>query len=195
MKKTVYFDLETGGLVPGRYPIIQFAAIAVDEDFKEIEELEIKIIFNVSDCDPKSLEVNSFDQETWDKEAVPAMAAMRKISSFLKRHSTVELISKKGNPYKVALMAGHNAATFDGPFLQNWYKNSNEFLPGYFRVLCTLQCALWIFYNDPDMPKDMKLGTLCKHFGIDLPGEEAHDALADVRANVLLAKTMIERTK
>lgn len=44
MNKMVFFDLETGGLDPGRDPIIQFAAIA-GEDWEIVEELEIKLEF------------------------------------------------------------------------------------------------------------------------------------------------------
>ena len=195
MKKTVFFDLETGRLTPGVHPITQFAAIAVDEHFQTLEELELKIIFDVGECTDDALKVNSFDPEIWEKQAIDPRAAMVTISSFLNRHKTVKLISKRGKPYYVALMAGHNAANFDGPFLQQWYRKADEFLPGYFRVLCTSQLAQWHFYNHPEPPKDMKLGTLCRHFGIDLPEHEAHDALADVRANVRLAQFLVKKAR
>lgn len=191
MKKTVFFDLETGGLEPGVHPIIQFAAVAVDEEFNVVEEIELKLKFNVEDCSPTALEMNAFDPKVWEDQAVDPRAAMIAISSFLKRHSTVKLLSKRGSPYYVALMAGHNAAVFDGPFLQKWYKAADQFLPGYFRVMCTSQLAQWHFYNDDEAPENMKLGTLCRHFGVDLPEEEAHDALADVRANAKLAQCLL----
>lgn len=192
MKKTVFFDLETGGLDPDVHPITQIAAVAVDEEFNSLEEIELKLQFDVGKCTPDALEVNSFNAEVWEKEAIDPRSAMITFSSFLNRHKTVKLISKKGNPYYVAQMAGHNAANFDGPFLQKWYRRADEFMPGYFRVLCTQQLAQWLFYNHPEPPKDMKLGTLCEHFGIDLPAHEAHDALADVRANVRLAQVLLE---
>jgi len=196
MSKTVFFDLETGGLEPGVHPIIQIAAVAVDrDDFKPLDEIELKIKFSVQDCNDTALKVNSFDPEVWEKEAVDQQTAMKAFSAFLKKHATLKLISKRGNLYYVALMAGHNAASFDGPFIQKWYRAADEFLPGYFRVLCTSQLAQWYFYSRPDrkQPDNMKLGTLCKFFDIDLPEESAHDALADVRANVELCRALVER--
>jgi len=192
MKKTVFFDLETGGLTPGVHPIIQFAGIAVDEKFKVQEELEIKLQFDIGECTAEALAVNSFDPEVWEKESFSQISGMKVISAFLKRHATVKLISKRGSPYYVALMAGHNASNFDGPMLQAWYKKADEFLPGYFRVLCTSQLAQWHFYNHPNPPENMKLGTLCRYFGVHLSEQAAHDALADVRANVKLARVLLE---
>ena len=127
-KRTVFFDLETGGLTPGVHPIIQFAGVAVDEDFNVLEEFEIKLKFDVAKCSKEALDVNSFDPEVWDKMAVDPRAAQLQISAFLKRHATLRLVSKKGRPYTVAAIAGHNAATFDGPFLQAWYKSLAAFL-------------------------------------------------------------------
>ena len=115
MKRTVFFDLETGGLEPGVHPIIQFAAVAVDENFHTLEELELKLRFDIGVCTGEALEVNSFDPDVWEKQAIDPRAAMVAITSFLKRHNTVKLISKRGNPYYVALMVGHNASNFDGP--------------------------------------------------------------------------------
>lgn len=191
MKKTVFFDLETGGLDPDVHPITQIALVAVDEEFNVCEELELKLMFDVGVCSDDALAVNSYDADTWKKEAVSQQQAMAHVSSFLKRHATVKMISKRGSPYYVAQLAGHNAATFDGPFLQKWYRRADQFMPAGYRVLCTLQLAQWHFYNHASPPSNMKLGTLCNLFGISLPPDEAHDALADVRANVKLARLLI----
>ncbi len=189
--KTVFFDLETGGVELGKHPIIQIAAIAVDTlTFQEIEQFEVKIHFDVKECSPEALEVNSFEPEAWKTEAVEPAVARARFSQFLSRHATVELISKRGRPYYVARMAGHNAASFDGPFIQKFFRDADEFLPGYFRVLDTCQLAQWFFFGLGKnlQPKDMKLATLCEHLGICIDG--AHDALVDVRANVQIAKEL-----
>ena len=109
---------------------------------------------------------------------------------FLRCFADVELI---GQPYRVAQLAGHNAATFDGPFLTGWYKQVDEFLPASRTVLCTLHRALWYFQENPqaERPENMKLGTLAQHFGIQHEG--AHDAMADVRATVELYKALTDR--
>jgi DNA polymerase III epsilon subunit-like protein len=40
--KTVYFDLETAGLDPKRHPIIQIAAIAVDDAREPVKAFEAR---------------------------------------------------------------------------------------------------------------------------------------------------------
>jgi uncharacterized protein YprB with RNaseH-like and TPR domain len=47
--RLTFFDLETGGLEL-HHPIIQFAGIAVDRAWREIETLEMKIEFDESKC-------------------------------------------------------------------------------------------------------------------------------------------------
>jgi len=179
-----FVDLETGGLEPTR-PIIQIAAIAVDAALAEIESLEIKIRFDKSKVDPVALRKNSYDPETWQRDAVGENDAAKAFASFLRRHATVDCMSKGGRPYRVAQLAAHNAA-FDGPFLRAWFSRLGMFLPAHPRVLCTLQRTVWLFHEHKELtpPADFALGTLCEYFGVRLAKEEAHDALADIRATV-----------
>jgi DNA polymerase III epsilon subunit-like protein len=182
----VFFDLETGGLNPAVHPVIQLAAIAVDEWGHELDTFEQKIVFSVADCDPAALEINHYDEATWKKSAIGAQSAAAIFSEFLRPFAWVEMRSKRGSAYRVARLVGHNAATFDGPFLQQMFKRAGVFLPADPRVLCTVQRALWWFSEEEDAPsiENFKLETLCDFFGVTLSG--AHDALADVRATVKL---------
>ena len=107
----------------------------------------------------------------------------------LNRYRTIQFISKKGKPYKVARLVGHNAASFDGPRLMALFKSMDLFLPADPRFRCTCQRALWHFDESGQKhPENFKLETLCKHFGIQLTG--AHDALEDVRATVALSRVL-----
>ena len=66
------------------------------------------------------------------------------------------------------------------------------FMPAEFFGLDTLQLAAWWrqFQNADGQPvENLKLSTLSGIFGIE--HSDAHDALADVRANILVAKAMI----
>ena len=216
-REIVFFDLETSGLEPppseffqGRYAaakgkpwswlstphheIIQLAAVAVDaESWEVIDRFERKIAFEVGRASPEALEINSYDPEVWEREAVPARQAMAKFRDFLRNHSTVQKISKTGNPYKVAKLAGHNVARFDLPFLTRAYKALGlGFFPGDFIPLDTLQLAAWWLDSSRerglkpgDLPENLKLETLADY--LNIPTDGAHDALADVEMNVLVA--------
>lgn len=183
--RLVFFDLETGGLDPSRHPIIQIAACAVDEQLLALEWFEAKIAFDMNAADPEALLKNSYDREVWERHAQPEQFVCCQFAQFLKRHADVEMISQRtGRPYFVAQLIGHNADKFDFPFLQAWYKRLDKFLPAAFSVMCTYQRALHHFHEHPQLrrPENLKLESLAPYFGIELT--KAHDALADVTANV-----------
>lgn len=185
----VYFDLETGGLDRDKHPITQIAAVVVAADGAELETWQAKVQFDEREADPKALEINHYDPKVWAAEAIPTGVAEATLTALLKRHACLGMVSKAGKPYKVAQLAGHNAATFDGPFLQAWYKRRGWYLPADPRVLCTMQLAQWVGRAIGERPKSFKLVDCCELWAIPLEG--AHDALADVRATAALARHLL----
>jgi exonuclease I len=186
----VYFDLETGGVLETQ-PDIQLAAIAVrEETWEELATFEAKIVFDVAKADPEALKLNHYSPELWTVQGLPEAIVVARFAAFLNRFKSLQMVSKRsGKPYTVAKLVGHNAASFDGPRLQRMFERSHKtFLPADPRVRCTCQRALWFFDERGIAPRDFKLATLCEHFGI--PTEGAHDALADVRLTIELAKAL-----
>jgi len=183
----VFFDFETGGLMPTS-PNIQLAAVAVDDNWAEIEKYEAKIQFDVTQADPEALRINHFDADTWKQMAIPERDVIITFTSFLKRHATVAMTSKRtGQKYYVARLAGHNAATFDGPRLTQMY--GRNFLPAHPQVLDTIQLAMWHWLGRDDKPVNLRLESICKHLGVEL--DNAHDALCDVRGSIAIARSLI----
>lgn len=184
----VFFDFETGGVSPD-HPNIQLAAIAVDSDWNELETFERKIQFKESDADPEALKMNHYDAALWASEAKREFSVVNDFAAFLNRHKSIELVSKRtGNPYSVARLAGHNAATFDGPRLSAMFKHYGVFLSAHPQVMCSLQRALWYAMETGAKFESLKLSVLCAHFGIPIP--DAHDALADVRGSIAVSRAM-----
>jgi DNA polymerase III epsilon subunit-like protein len=93
----------------------------------------------------------------------------------------------------VAQLAGHNGASFDGPRIQRLYKDAGAFLPADPRVLDTMQRAMWWFQERGIRPESFKLEALCNYFGIPIGEGETHDALADVRLTIQLARRLRDR--
>lgn len=189
--RLVFIDLETGGLDCTRHPITQIAAVAVDEQLRELEAFETKVQFDERQADPEALAKSHYDAAVWARDAIAPRQATDALSAFFKRYADVKMVSQRtGRDYFVAQLAGYNAATFDGPFLQAMYRQHDAFLPATYRVMCCLQRVLWHFHYRPEHPQpiDFKLGSVCQHFGITLDG--AHDALADVRATVELCRAL-----
>jgi len=183
----VFFDFETGG-VEEKHPNIQLAAIAVDEQWNELASFEAKIRFNEADADPVALQMNHYDPAIWKEKAEPAAQVVAHFDQFLQTYKSVKMVSKRtGNPYAVARLAGHNAVTFDMPRLKRMY--GERFLPAHPVPLCTYQLCLWYFQGKDKQPQVLRLPTLAKWFGIP---HDAHDALADVRASMMVARAILQ---
>lgn len=191
MPYTIFFDTETGGILP-QHPTIQIAAIVIDDaTWKEVASFQRKIKFDEAAADPEALKMNCYDPEIWKKEAVSFAVIAPQLSKFSEPYRSVQMMSKRtGAPYNVAKLAGHNALTFDLPRLREIYGAS--FFPFVYHVKDTLQRALWYFDEHPEVtrPASLKLGVLCEAFEIATDG--AHDALADVRMSAALAKAIME---
>lgn len=181
---TIYFGLETAGLEM-HHPIIQIAAVAVAHG-QVIDTFERKLHFDLGVAEPKALELNSYDEATWQSEAIPPYRAARKFAEWLHPYCWIQMRSKANKPYYVAQLAGYNAASCDAPRLQKLYKDVGAFLPASYRVLDVLQLVMWTYFRNGRSLENYKLGTVCKAMGVDL-GDEAHDALADVKATAEIA--------
>ncbi len=182
---TIYFDTETGGVLPSQ-PTIQLAAVAVeDATLREVAFFERKITFDEKDADTSALAMNHYTAEAWANTA-PASQVAAQFAQFVKPFSSVQMMSKRtGRPYNVAKLAGYNALTFDLPRLKELF--ADAFFPCAYIVRDVLQRALFYFdEHDEPKPENMKLSTVCAHFGITSQG--AHDALADARMSVALMR-------
>lgn len=182
---TIVFDLETGG-VETHHPSIQLAAIAVDDEWREVSSFEQKIIFDEADCDPEALALNHYTPEAWAEAASPN-ACSNLFSRWLAPYRSVTLVSKRtGKPYSVAAMAGYNVA-FDQPRLKALY--SNSFMPCHYLMRCVLQRVIWYYEESGNTPPDSyKLSNVARELGLDPSG--AHDALADVRLTAAVYRSL-----
>lgn len=203
----VVLDTETGGTDPRRHPLIQVAMIACTRAWEPLEELDVRIRFSEELAEPEALKLNSYDPEVWAAKALHPRDAAQQIGDFLRRHAGLELVSQKGNPYRVAQLVAHRA-DFDADFLFAFFRDPGwqvgeapeegtdprVFCPAFFRPLCTLQLMQWaLLVAGARPPENMKLGTLAKWLGID-PGE-AHDALSDVRVALEIARRVTRRLR
>lgn len=187
-ERIVFVDIESIGLDP-KGPIRQIAAVAVDRRLKELESFEAKL-----EVDWKS--VRSWRHDRRRRAPRPLLhcevGVAASFGRFLYRHATADLSSTQHSVRQVAQLAAHNVG-HDGPFLQSFFQRNRRFFPGSYRMLCTVQRALWLFQEDKSLtpPPDFKLITLCRYFGVPLRAVDAHDALHDVRATVALYRIML----
>ena len=189
--RMVFFDVETLGPARTR-PIVQIAAVAVDGDLREIDTFEVKIRVSQSNAASRpSFAERKCDPSVWKRHAVCSRSAAAALARFLRGHAVVRPCSPVP-PFRCAVqLAAHNAR-FDARCLQAWSRSNDIFLPVSYRVICTMQRAMWLFLEQPHRtpPPDFKLRTLCRYFDIPLSNHGYHDALEDVRATVALYRAI-----
>ncbi len=183
--KILYFDTETTGVNPKVNEIIQFAAIA-EIDGKIQGELNVKCQpTDWNNIDQTSLEITGLTIDILKTYERPSVCG-EKIRQFLSRF--VNKYDREDKFYP----AGHNIS-FDLDFLQSfWKKHVDEYGIGSYqnwRALDSRVFANFLSVKNKLPCQDMKLGTICKFYGIDI---SAHDAMSDIRATRILIRKMLE---
>jgi DNA polymerase III epsilon subunit-like protein len=187
----VFFDIETSGLGPAA-EIIQLSAIAVDRDTWEplIPSFNKLLTFDLERAESKALELNHYDEERWKREAESPTSVLKSFGDYLRAWATIPMTSKGGRPYYLAQLAGYNTEAFDAPRLRDAFKAAGLFYPAHYRTLDVMQLAAWVEMRKGELCPSLRLGEICYRYGID--GEGAHDALADVRMTIALAKALLD---
>lgn len=186
--RIVFVDVETSGVSSRKHEIIQLAAVRVNSTFSGYRTFEVKLQFDLAKADPQALEMNSYVEDVWEKEAVPPRVAAEKFARFLEESADITKISKRsGREYKVAQLAAHNAQ-FDRSFIADLYKKLDIYLPANWHYIDTIQLALVHSTLTGQQPPSLSLDTLCDFY--DIPLDNAHDALGDVIATARLARRL-----
>lgn len=169
--KLLWIDTETTGTNPEHNALIQLAGI-LEEGGEVLEE------FNLH-CRPhkgalieaQALEVHGIDLDTIHSFPSPTMLLVRLLHLINTRFDAVKPI-----------MAGFNVK-FDVDFLFWLFKHQNDgsFFKHFSYQMLEVRTLVSIAIAEKLIPcyKDLKLGTLCKHFDIEI---NAHDALSDIQA-------------
>jgi hypothetical protein len=188
-QRIVFVDVESIGVDPNG-PIRQIAAVAVDSQLQEIEAFDFKM-----KVDWRRVRLWQSDHRRRVPRPRPAdeLRASQAFAEFLSRHATMEIPFHRKSR-RLAQLAAHHA-THDSLFLQAFCERNLNYYPAHYQMLCTLQRALWYFYEHPwcAPPTDFKLATLCHYFSVPFDPDRAHDALYDARATVALYRRLLAR--
>lgn len=181
VQKILWFDTETTGTDTSKHGLIQLAAV-LEVDGILVEEIELKIKpFKGQIVTRGAVEIHGFTMERLrTDEFLDPKEAYREWLKFLARH-----IDKYDRSDK-AYVGGQNVH-FDVDFLNAWFSNNHDTYLGSWinwRRLDSLNLAHVCASLGLLDVENFKLGTLCEHFGIPL--DDAHDALADIRASRLV---------
>lgn len=188
MRKMIWLDTETGGVDSARHALLQIAVI-IDVEGQPLAEYR----WNVhplpgTHVSKESLGITGLTVEQI-KEFQPAALVKQEFEAVLSHY-----VDKYNKADK--FIVGGYMAQFDTDFLRQWFLAQGDkyygswFSPYYLDVAAfayTLR-ALGLF--GLDTLEKMKLVCVCEHFGI--PIEQAHDALADIRATRSLFQHLLK---
>lgn len=170
-----FIDTETGGLVPGRDPVIEVATILTDLELNELGRFDAKIQLRPGDVvSPEAARLNGYDPEVWAREAVP----MAEYRGFLSRHIP------RGS---VAVSVGHNVS-FDRDMIdQGYFKPAGFFCPLSYHKVDTVGIAMALKLAGVIRCENVRLTSVSAALGIE--HGKAHTAMADL----LVSKEIFER--
>ena len=184
--KYVFYDLETTGKNKDWSQIIQFGAICVDEQFKELDRFEIRCRVKTGLVpEPEALLVNNTSIEILE-------------NSNLSHYDLVKDIKRKIENWSPAIFFGYNSINFDEEILRKTFFKTlfsayGTQLDGNKRGDILNVIRSFHNYDNTKLKTainskgniSFKLEDLAKENGID---HKAHDAMGDVLATIDLAK-------
>lgn len=174
MSKIIILDTETTGTKSSKHGIWQLGAI-VEIDGEEVDS--IKLEMNPGDVEfvEKALEVSNITKAEIDSME-SSKSSFNKFIKFLDKH--VDRFDKADKLQFVGYRAD-----FDMNMVRAWFiRNEHKYFGSYFyqNAIDLFSVVGMILINHRHELENMKLGTICKLFEIDL--ENAHDALDDAYA-------------
>ena len=186
-----FYDFETTGISPAFDQPLQFAAILVDDDFQEIERVNLRCRLSRHIIpSPYAMLVTGLEPDQLVDETLPSL--------FEFSQSLSQLIQR----WTPAIWVGYNSINFDEMFLRHLlYQNLHADLYATqfngntrFDIMKAMQ-VIWL--KQPDLfvwPQNDK-GNLSLRLDQLAPANgfaahNAHDALGDVEATIYLAQTI-----
>ncbi len=184
-------DSETGGLEPKQADILTLYMAMTDEDFKVIEELDLKLKPNdrLPVVEAQAMEINKIDikKHLEDPNTITYSEAKTKIIAFAKKYL------KKRGKYSNLVVLGQNVG-FDLAFIWEYIIPKNEWENIFsYNVEDTKTAALFL-KRCGWLPKEIgTLKSLVEYFNI--PRREAHEAKGDVHMTLDCYRALVNLVK
>ncbi len=186
----VAMDSETGGLTTNNDILTLYMAIT-DEDFKVLEELDLKLrpVDRLPIAESQALAVNKIDLQKHleDPNTITYFEAKTRITSFAKKY-----LKKRGR-YSNLIPLGQNVA-FDLKFIWAHIISENEWENIFSYNVEDTKTASLFLKRCGWLPKEIgTLKSLVEYFNI--PRREAHEAKGDVAMTLDVYKALVSLMK
>jgi DNA polymerase-3 subunit epsilon len=174
--RLLFADCETGGLNPETDALLSLGLVDW-QDGIVLRTEEILIDPEGLNCEPKAMEVNAIDLDIHCAYSIPRTEAAKSMQDFCQ---------PMGRPW----LAGHNIA-FDISFIRKLFTPETLRKTVSHRPICTLQ-LLGVLGHAGLIPENIAtLDQAMQHFGITMPVDKRHTALADALVTAELYRRLL----
>jgi exodeoxyribonuclease-1 len=189
----VFYDTETTGLAAGFDQILQFAAIKTDNELNEVDSINVRsrLVPHVVPSPGALAATRVHPSQLIDTKLISHYAKIRQIRAKLLAWSP-------------AIFAGYNSIAFDeellrqalfqtlhGPYLTNTQGNKRADVMKIAHATAVYRPGVLKIPTDDKGKETFRLELLAP--ANDYDHKDAHDALADVRATIYIAKLIKDR--
>lgn len=193
MNYLLAFDTETGGLNPQKADLLTAYFAMVDEDYKIVEELDLKLKPNdgrLPITEAGAMAVNKIDikEHLANPETLTYSEASKKLKAMLKRYAT-----KKGR-FGNTRAFGYNILSFDIPWVQEYLISKDDWNDIMHYKSVDAMLAVDFLKDAGWFPPDLgSLSTVVDYF--QLPKRDAHNAREDTLMTIDVYKKLLEIMK
>jgi exodeoxyribonuclease I len=187
----VFYDTETTGVETSFDQVLQFAAIHTDDDLVELDSINLrcKRLPHIVPA-PGALLVTGISPEILEGENRSHYQMFREVEQWLKEKSPSIFVGYNSIRFDEVLLRQAFYKTLQPLYLTNTNGNCRGDLMSMAQAVATYAPQSIKVNDDGKGRYVFKLGDLVRANGINFSEEEAHDALADVRATIELAKLL-----
>ncbi len=190
--KYIFYDTETTGLSAAFDQILQFAAIVTDEDFSILEEVNLRgrrRPFVLPS--PGVLMITGISPDDFENAPLSHYELITKIRALIERYSPAIMIGFNSISFDEGMLRQAFYQTLHPTYLTQQNGNSRMDVMRLAHAVAEHQPeAITVSLNEKGRPS-FKLGALTEANGIRL--SNAHDALADTRATLELARLLRDK--
>jgi DNA polymerase III alpha subunit (gram-positive type) len=182
-----FIDTETGGLDHKVHGLHQVAAIILDANDNEIDQVDLKFRPSKERFEQAALDKCGLDIQDVKNRPLSHNQAFELFTAFLEKH-----VNRYEKSDKLQFVAYNSA--FDEGFIRQWFEdNNNDFYGAYFwsPSICIQKASAFFLRDVRNQINRFKLCFVCEFAQIEFDEAEAHDALYDIRKTVELYRKLI----
>lgn len=188
------YDLETSGLNPIHDVPLQAAFIQADTDLTIKREITLRCRLPAHVVpSPDAILVTGIRLSALEEQDLSHVEMMAQIARIIGDAKPCQILGYNILRYDEEVLRQNFFQSLLPPYLTSLTGHGRADVYRMLQAVVLFEPGAVAIPRDPDGKPSLKLGLVCRANGIDLSEDDAHDALADVRATLALFRLLLER--